>query len=150
MHFKDAVAGTAGLAEAYSPGLQALKRTDRQRINCENTRNLAGSIDLDGTLSDSYANAPRWDYGIGVRSSRRSDTATWIEVHPASSRHVQDVLNKLAWLKCWLESSAPLLKQITSEYVWIASGSVHLPANSPQRRRLSAQGIRFAGTRLQI
>ena len=150
MRFREAVEKTEGLAEAYRPGLRALKNVDRGRIVCRNTRNLAGSVNLDEALSDSHPNDPRWDYGIGIRNSRGSDRVTWVEVHPASSSHVQDVLSKFAWLKQWLKSSAPLLNGILAEYVWVASGSVHIPPNSPQRRKLSSKGIRFVGERLRV
>ena len=150
MRFKDAVEKTVDLAEAYMPGLQALKSVDRDRIQCKNTRNLTGSVDLDEALRDSNPNDPRWDYGIGVRKTQNSDRVIWIEVHPASSSHIQDVLNKFGWLRQWLTSSAPCLKTISTDYVWIASGKVSIPPNSPQRRKLAAQGIRFVGNRLQV
>lgn len=150
MRFEGAVKKTPSLTEAYRPGLRALKRVDQKRIICGDATDLAGSVDLDDALSDSHPNDPRWDYGIGVRTSRGSDRVSWVEVHPASSSHIQAVLNKLAWLKEWLASSAPLLERIPAEYVWVASGSVQIPPNSPQRRRLSAKGIRFAGRRLRV
>jgi hypothetical protein len=150
MRFREAVEQTEGLAEAYRRGLGALQKIDRGRIQCRNTRNLAGSVNLDEALADSHPNDPRWDYGIGIRNNRGSDRVTWVEVHPASSSHVQDVLDKFAWLRRWLASSAPLLNGILAEYVWVASGSVHIPPDSPQRRRLALQGIRFAGKRLRV
>ena len=108
------------------------------------------SVDLDGALRDLHPNDPRWDYGIGVRKTKNSDRVIWIEVHPASSSHIQDVLKKLEWLKEWLGSSAPRLKTISTDYVWIASGEVSISTNSPQRRKLAAKGIRFVGNRLQV
>ncbi len=150
MRFKDAVEKTDDLAEAYESGLQALKSIDRRRIQCQNPRDLTGSVDLDGALRDSHPNDPRWDYGIGVRETRGSDRVIWIEVHPASSSHIQDVLSKFRWLRQWLTSSASWLNRLSAEYVWIASGSVRLPKNSPQRKKLAAQGIRFEGNRLQV
>lgn len=155
MHFKKAVEKTKSLADAYRPGLQALKDVDRRRIECENTQILAGSVDLDGALVDSHPEDPRWDYGIGICKGRNPDRVIWVEVHPASSTHIQDMLNKLDWLKRWLAASAPLLKKMTDEkkektYVWVASGRVHLLPNSPQRRKLAARGIHFAGSRLRV
>ncbi len=156
MHFRNAVEKTEGLADAYRPGLQALKNVDRSRIECRNTRNLTGSVDLDKALLDSHPNDPRWDYGVGIRKSASADCVMWIEVHPASSSHIQDVLDKLAWLKSWLASSAPLLEKLPAEnggarkYVWVASGSVHLPPNSPQRKKLAAKGLHLAGGRLYV
>lgn len=150
MLFRDAVQATVGLAEAYQSGLQALERLDRSRIVCATPRSLAGSVNLDKALSPSYPNAPRWDYGIGIRKTPSSDGAIWVEVHPASSHHIQEVVDKLRWLKGWLESSAKMLKQITEGYVWVASGSVAIQPGSPQRKVLAAHGIRFEGRRLQL
>ena len=70
MRFREAVEKTKSLADAYRPGLQALKNVDRKRIECGNTNNLAGSVDLDGALSNSHSKDPRWDYGIGVRKGQ--------------------------------------------------------------------------------
>jgi hypothetical protein len=150
MRFRTAVEATEGLGAAYRPGLQALRNSDRDKIRCTNTWRLAGSVDLDRALSSSRPNDPRWDYGIAVSRSRDSDTVTWAEVHPASSTHLQAVLNKFAWLQQWLTASAPLLRKISVEYVWVASGRVHIPNNSPHRKRLSAEGIRFVGRLLQL
>ena len=150
MRFKDAVEKTEDLAETYRLGLQALRSVDRKRIQCSNTRHLTGSVDLDGALRDSHPNDPRWDYGIGLRIAKNSDRVIWIEVHPASSSHIRDVLRKFGWLREWLTSSALCLKTISTDYVWIASGKVSIPPNSPQRRKLAAQGIRFVGRQLRI
>ena len=150
MTFRDAVTGTNGLTHAYRDGLQALKATDRPRIRCADPRKLTGSVDLDHALSDSHPNDPRWDYGIGVRNRRRSEVVIWVEVHPASSRHIQNVLDKLSWLRRWLASSAPLLDQLPRRFVWVASGKVALPRDSQQRRRLAAEGISLIGQRLSL
>jgi hypothetical protein len=150
MKFKDAVIRTKGLTGAYCPGLQALKKADRNRVECKNTRSLTGSINLDETLKDSHAHKPRWDYGIGVKVTKRTDRAIWIEVHPASHHHIDEVLKKHRWLKRWLAFSAPLLNQIDAEFAWIASGKVSIPVNSPLRRKLNAQGIQFAGEHLRL
>jgi hypothetical protein len=147
MGFKQAVLATEALSDAYRPGLQALRNVDHAKIQCADPRSLTGSVNLDEALSQSHPNDPRWDYGIGLRKRGRSEHVIWIEVHPASSRHVQEVLSKLSWLRQWLVSSAPLLSRIPAAYVWLASGKVALSRGSPQRRRLAAAGIHFAGRR---
>jgi len=155
MRFKEAVENTEDLPDAYRPGLRALKKIDRDRIKCQQSRNLAGSVDLDTALAVSCPEDPRWDYGIGICKGRNPDGVIWVEVHPASTTHIQDMLKKLDWLKRWLAASAPLLKKMTDEkkektYVWVASGRVHLPPNCPQRRKLAARGIHFSGNRLRV
>lgn len=144
MRFKNAVQATKGLAGAYRPGLQALAPADHKRISCKDTRKLAGSVNLDETLKQAQPNEPRWDYGVGVARGPR-DRAVWVEVHPASSLHVDEVIKKRRWLRRWLEDKAPAIEAITPRraeaYLWLASGKVAFQKNSPQSRRLAEAGI---------
>ncbi len=152
MRFKEAVESTPGLEQAYQPGLQAIKRGDHCHISCHDSRMVTGSVDLDSALATTRPNDPRWDYGVGVASRTRSETIVWIEIHPADSHHVDEVLRKYNWLKDWLRS-APRLKTMSGkclECFWIASGPVALQRHSPQLRKLKGQGLRFAGGHLQI
>lgn len=150
MKFRDALANTT-LANAYRPGLQALKPADSERIECADTRILAGSADVDAALSHTLPNAPRWDYAVGLNYDQNNDKVLWIEVHPASATHnVNEVLEKLAWLKSWLTEFAPDLHRLTREYVWIATGKVTFPATSPARRRLASAGITWGGKRYKL
>jgi hypothetical protein len=150
MQFRIAVTQTPALHGAYFPGLQALKKADRSRIRCRNASSLKGSVNLDQTLEDSHPNAPRWDYGIGVTATPEIDHVIWVEVHPASSHHIQEVLEKHRWLKEWLAASAPLLKGMDAKFVWIASGRVAMPPDSRQRKTIALKGIQFAGKRLDV
>jgi hypothetical protein len=143
MSFRQAVAATAGLENAYRPGLRALRNEHRSRIACADSRRLTGSVNLDEALAESRPNDPRWDYGIGVRRARRSEHVVWVEVHPAATSNVKDVMKKLAWLKNWLRDSAPRLNRMPAEYVWVASGRVRIPAHAPQSRQLAQSGIRL-------
>ena len=149
MTFKQAAEGTPGLSDAYRPGLQALSKADRNRIVCANPRRCTGSVDLDHALAIPMPNEPRWDYGAGLRQDH-SEKVVWIEVHPACSNHVDEVLAKLAWLKKWLHANAPLLNALPRSFVWIASGQVSLQRHSPQRRKVAARGLQFAGSRLSL
>jgi hypothetical protein len=146
--FEDAVFGTNCLAAVYRSGLQAVRTSDRQRITCRDGRLLTGSIDTDRALLASYPDESRWDYGIGVKNDR--EHVVWVEIHPASSSHVQEVIDKLKWLHSWLRAEAPLLGQLTPFFVWVASGRVALTPNSPQRRRVAQAGIHFSGERLEV
>jgi len=150
MHFRKAVAATEALQEAYREGLHALKRADRERIRCDNPRDLTGSVNLDEALAASHPKDPRWDYGIAVRKGRGAEHVVWVEVHAATSHGAAAVCRKHSWLMEWLESSAPLLRAMTGVCVWVASGKVAIPPHSPHRRRLAAQGIRFAGRTLEL
>ncbi|MEW5764477.1 MAG: hypothetical protein ACOYXN_02050 [Acidobacteriota bacterium] len=144
MTFQEAVqAAPAPVNEAYQPGLQALG-SNSAKIQ-DDCRRTTGSLFLDKTLENSqpYANQPRWDYGIGVRRRNREE-AFWVEVHPANTHGVTEVLRKLDWLKNFLNHVAPSLRGITRSeqpYVWIASGGIHIQKNTPQSRRLAASGL---------
>lgn len=150
MIFRDAVEQTDSIADCYRPGLQALREADRNRIECSETRRLAGSVDLDAALRPSHPNDPVWDYGIGWNENADADSVIWLEVHPANAGHVDEVLSKLEWLRTWLSETAPLCRRMPGMFVWVASGAVALPQNSPQRKKIAARGLHFAGQRLKL
>ncbi len=142
MTFQEAVVRTSDLgASAFRYGLQALGNNS-SRVQCANVRSLTGSVALDSALRARYPDAPRWDYGIGVKKNARH-SVVWIEVHPASTRDVKVVLNKLKWLKGWLKNRAPALRDLTAvgAYYWVATGGVHIRQGSPQARMLQLAGL---------
>jgi hypothetical protein len=139
--FRAAVLATEGLEDAYRTGLNALNAGHKRRIRCRRPNDLAGSVDIDDALLSTHPDSPRWDYGIGVRAQRRHDLVAWVEVHPASSSNVSEVLRKLEWLKQWLRTSAPRLNQLPAGYSWIATDGVHIQAGSRQWRQLAQAGL---------
>lgn len=147
MTFKQAVSATLSVSNAYCSGLRALRGRDRGLIKRRRGSSVSftGSLNLDATLEAAWPSAPRWDYGIGLRARHAgSETAIWVEIHPASSTHVNDVLDKLRWLKDWLHNHAPLLENLTeSGFYWVASGgTVSITPNSRQAKRLASAGLR--------
>jgi hypothetical protein len=150
MRFKSAIKEISILKSAYRTGLKALSVADRKRIFCKNTHILRGSIYFDKVLAIDYPNDPRWDYGIGIDTKKGSDRVIWVEVHPASSSHVQGVIEKSKWLKEFLEQYEWPFTEQQQEFVWIASGKVSILLGSPQRRKLALAGIRFAGSNLLL
>jgi hypothetical protein len=149
MKFVDAVNKTKEISSAYRVGLKAIENTHRNRIKYGTSKNITGSVNLDDALRLSHPTEPRWDYGIGYLM-HNSEKIHWVEFHPASSGHIEEVLNKLEWLKNWLQSSATKLNAMPKRFVWVASGKVHLPRNSPQRRRLAEKGLFFAGESVSL
>lgn len=143
MDFETAVRRTPHLGDCFRPGLQALRATDRSRVRAARPRRVRGIVDLDAALSAELPDEPRWDYGIGLPEGQNSDRAVWVEVHPASSHHVDEVISKHRWLRSWLNSEAPELERISRHYVWLASGAVALTAGSLQRKRVAQAGILF-------
>jgi len=148
MTFQQAVQSTPVIADAYRAGLQALKERDRSCISARNPRSLTGSIDLDTALQNVFPGATRWDYGVGY--SDRTEKVFWIEIHPASSEHINGMLNKLNWLQRWLNDNSPNLNGIPREFIWISSGKVSFQPGSPQRKKIAATGLKFAGEHFTI
>ena len=145
MKFEEAVANSEARG-SYRVGLKALTEGDRNRLSCQNTRKISGSLNLDSALAQIYPNASRWDYGIGIRKKVSNDKAIWVEVHPGDGNQVSKIIEKLRWLKNWLKNNGGDLLTITEgdyPYVWVASGRVSFQRNSPQARRLALAGIRF-------
>jgi len=146
MRFQDAIANSNDVRDAFQAGIQALSAIDRDKLSFTNTRKISGSLNLDAAVAELYPNAPRWDYGIGIKKTEGSDKAIWVEVHPADANQVQKMIDKLGWLKNWLNNRARDLMTITENdvpYVWVASGHVSFQRASPQAKRLALAGIRF-------
>jgi hypothetical protein len=146
MRFEAAVANSDDMKEYYRVGLQALLERDRNRLSCRDTRKIRGSLNLDAAVSKLYPGQPSWDYGIGIKKTESTDKAIWVEVHPADANQVQKMIDKLTWLKNWLNNRARDLMGITegdSPYIWVSSGRVSFQQTSPQARRLALAGITF-------
>jgi hypothetical protein len=141
--FQKAVSDTPDLGkQAYHAGLKALTAAHRKRIQQGEAR-ILGSINLDGALCQRYPNEPRWDYGIGIQKGNKP-YAIWVEVHPANTSNVSEVLLKLRWLKGWLSGQATQLHALTPPqraYHWIATDGVHITPNSPEARQLAQAGL---------
>jgi hypothetical protein len=144
MTFEQAVRATPSVRDHYRSGLQALASTDMRRVQSTNARQFTGSVNLDDALCNTHPDSPRWDYGIGFQRQQSQEVAVWVEVHPASSTSVTDILNKLRWLRNWLDAAAPKLKELTQgDYYWVATDAkIAITPGSPQAKRLAAAGIR--------
>ena len=148
--FRRAVeAAAAPVNEAWRPRLQALQGDHRRKVSCADAGRLTGSIDLDAALRPvpRYANAPRWDYGVGYRPPSGAERAVWIEVHKAETGEVTPVLAKLQQLRDWLTREGGDLRRMTDRgdtdkrYFWLATDNIRIPRNSPQRRKLNQRGL---------
>lgn len=151
MGFREAVRDAQPPVDgAYREGKQALEEQHRGRVTCVSPGRLTGSIFLDLALArePGHANESRWDYGLGYRPPTGPEQAVWIEVHPATTREVGRVLEKLRWLKDWLNGEAEQLLRMTNNatvrdkrFVWMASNGVKIPRGSRQARLLNKNGI---------
>lgn len=146
MKFKTAVAETSEIEVAYVDGLRALRQVDRRHVTAQNTKRLAGSVDVDSTLKSKYPRESRWDYAIAHRPKNLVDEMVyWVEIHPASDGEINVVLSKLQWLKDWLKAKAPKLNSIRKEFIWISSGKTSFTLASPQQKRFASLGLQHKG-----
>ena len=147
MSFKADVDQALGDA-TFHKGLGALKQVDAGHISSTRPRELVGSADVDAALAATLPNAHRWDYVVG-KSTGKSVTAHWIEVHPASStKNIAEIERKLEWLSSWLREKP--LAQYPKDVVWVASGKSTFNTRSPSIKALAAKGCRFVGGHLQL
>lgn len=132
--FKSIVQAIPAIAGAYREGLQALESKDAGKVKPQNPRKLSGSVYLDKCLKTTNPHDARWDYVIGYR-----EKAYFVEVHPANTSNVDEVVKKKKWLDVWLKTNALDLKAMMAgtSYYWIASGQVAILPNSPQARKIA-------------
>lgn len=137
--FRQAVEATAEIADGYCQGLQAL-RANATTVTAENTLHLEGSVDIDACVHNLYPNDSRWDYAIGYEGK-----SYFLEVHPANTSNVSEMLNKAKWLKGWLQDKALPLKNIAAgkTLYWVPSGKCKILPGSPESKRLAQSHIRI-------
>lgn len=142
--FRKAVEETAPLEGHLKKGLQALQAAHRAQIKCRDARSVVGSVNLDDALKSSHPNEPRWDHAIGLWSSKHhGEAVAWVEVHPAPSTHIDEVLEKLEWLREWLKGEGMKLANMPrAGFYWLASGGrVAITPHSLQARKIAAKGL---------
>jgi hypothetical protein len=149
--FKKAVEDTVEIKDAWRAGLQSLRSVDKDHITSEDSRRLAGSVNVDETLMEKYPNESRWDYAIGHQpANSKAEMVYWIEIHPARDGEVKVVLAKLQWLKKWLSEKSPKLNAMRREFIWLSSGRTSFTLSSPQQKRLAVQGLQHKGRVFKI
>ena len=140
--FKEAVEN-ASLGPAYKQGKQAIAGKDKVKIQVSSPCKPAGSINLDDHYKSAEPQAPRWDYGVGIKRSHGKETAFWVEVHPATSNQdAKDVLKKHQWLSAKL-AKAPFkdLRQMTEGFIWVSTSGFKLNKGSKIMKDLARVGI---------
>lgn len=137
--FQSAVYCIADLKGGYRKGLQALKGNSA-KVSASNTQDLLGSVDIDECTKKRYPTASRWDYAIGYARK-----AWFVEVHPANTSNVQEMLKKVQWLEGWLKKEGRPLADIRNDslYYWIPSGKMCILKNSPQYRSLAMYKLKI-------
>lgn len=150
MMFRSAVEKTPSVRDHFQEGLKAVRNVDRDRLSCSSPKMLRGSVDVDGALKTARPQDSRWDYAIGFGRSSQHESVLWLEVHPASSSHVDEVLRKLQWLRDWLETAAPALRAMRGEFRWVATGRVSFRRGGPEEKRIAQKGLRFPVKHLHL
>lgn len=147
------VAATASAGVRCETGKAAVQGIYRSQIEFRTGCSCTGSVDLDAAFADTEPNAPRWDYGLGLRPGIGPEMVIWVESHPASStKEVERMLRKLEWLKAKLAS--PPFRKLralrdsaescnTKPYRWLTmpSGSIRIAPSSKEARRLAQAGL---------
>ncbi len=139
--FGQAVTQALGSACCQS-GLQALG-SNSSYVSSRNTRNIAGSADIDQCMKLDAPNAPRWDYAVGYCDDD-CRKIFFIEIH---SYKIGDLRKKKQWLDAFLQGQGKPLRQWASHsqvaYYWIPTQGAP-SKNTPQYRQLRRLGFRIA------
>lgn len=145
--FKQAVEAIAPLASHYQVGLQAMERKYQHLLMPENTRRLEGSVDIDSAKKESDPNGARWDYAIGYNG-----IVYYIEIHPANTSNVGEMIAKSRWLNNWLNVEGLPLKQYHEPEVfyWIPTGKVAITKNSTYFKKLALCKLKLSATPLKM
>lgn len=138
--FRKAIENTPDIQHGYREGLQAIVKADKRAVMVKDARRLDGSLNIDEETKMLYPNESRWDYAVGYDGK-----VYYVEVHPANTSNVEEVIKKKLWLDKWLKEKAPsmsALKAGSPKYQWAATeAGVHVSPQSMCARRLSQRGI---------
>jgi hypothetical protein len=151
MIFKTAVAETPHLKDSFREGLQALRAEDKEHIEVEDPRKLAGSVDVDTALQKDEPQANRWDFAIAYQhTNRRQEFIYWTELHTASDSQVKVVIKKAQWLINWLKKGGQPLADFERDILWVSSGKTSFNLTGYQQKQMAAAGLRHVGSKLRI
>lgn len=141
--FKIAVEETPEVHLCYCEGKLAILNNERNKVELDDPRKCGGSLFIDQCLHVQrlYPNANRWDYAIDYNGE-----VFFFEIHTANTGEVSTVLNKLAWLKDWLNHTAPAINALKAKtktsFYWIQSNGYHILKNSSQERAVLQKGLK--------
>ncbi len=135
--FISAVDSCAEIKGKARPGLSAL-RTDSKMLKADNPRLIDGSVDIDTAVKNIYPADSRWDYAVEFNGQ-----VFFIEIHPADTANIDEMIKKVKWLKAWLPAKAPMLKSMhrCGVYHWIPTGRVKISPNSRQFLKIAVNKL---------
>lgn len=132
--FRKAIEKIPDISLGYRKGLQAMG-SNSTHVQAEDKRCLSGSVDIDNCTKSLYPNDSRWDYVIGY-----DEKAYFVEVHPADTGNVDEMIKKAKWLRSWLNKHSSELTQIETMY-WIPSGRTNILKTSKQYRLIAKNNL---------
>lgn len=137
---KVAIEGTNDVKGHFKEGIQAVEGRYRNKFVVPDPRKLTGSLDIDSATKEKYIDENRWDYAIEYDSE-----TFFVEIHSASTSDVDDVIQKLNWLKKWLNEQAPKINALQPKnkkaFYWLFTNRFAILPTSKQYKKLSLQGI---------
>lgn len=140
--FQVAIEKTEEVKGGYRVGKQAIKNTDRRKVDAVDKDKLQGSLDIDSQVKALYPDEPRWDYALSY-----NDKIYYFEIHPAETSEVEKVVDKLRWLKSWLKTKATEIDKLPKSehpYTWVQSGRYAILPTAREKMKLSVSGINTA------
>ena len=99
---------------------------------------MSGSVDIETCLGDPDEGKARWDYMVGY-----DEAAYFIEVHPADSKHVNEMIKKVKWLKQWLKQN-PDIKGLTANkdpFRWVSTNGYNIKGR--YEKRIAENGLKL-------
>jgi hypothetical protein len=133
------------LAAAIRGGTQAISGDKRKHIEESVRPEFVDSLNLDEATRERHPNDARWDYLLGHAACSR---VVALETHSAETSQVSKVIQKrTASLRHLQDQLAP--GHQVAEWYWVASGRVDFVPHEKTMLRLSENGIRFVGGRLE-
>jgi hypothetical protein len=140
MKFNAAVIGTPELAAHLQTRLNAISKAHQNSIIVKNLKKITGSVNIDLALQSANPHDNRWDYAIGYHINSQEDKAFFVEFHKAIIDEVNIVISKKQWLVNWM-SGKQIDNLLQKVFVWVSSGGINIPDNSPHRRIINLNGI---------
>ena len=135
--FKEAITKCKEIADAFQPGLKALG-AESCYIKANNPKLIDGSVNIDKCLKSRYPHASRWDYAIGYNLN-----AYFVEIHPADTSNVDEMIRKVWWLRKWLSESATDLQLLhkCKVFHWIPTGRVRILKGSTHYKKIAKNNL---------
>lgn len=120
----------------FHAGLKALGTNSKQ---VQIKPKILGSVNIDDDLKQNYPNDHRWDYLVAIKDSKAP--YHFIEVHPAQTSEVKEVIAKQKWLKSIIPKQCSI-ELDRALYIWVSSGKYNILKTSKQYRQLAQSGIK--------